>query len=134
MRMSEAWVVKNLVINTNPQHLKNQSSPKSRARASEGERILELQLQFAGIPFEREFKFHATRKWRADFLITGTKILVEVEGGVYSGGRHTRGSGYEADAEKYNAAAIEGWTVLRYTTGQVQKGLALQGIQKILGV
>ena len=126
--MSEAWVVKKFGDKY------KSTAPKKPKQPSEGERILELQLRFAGIPFEREFKFHATRKWRADFRITGHMILVEVEGGVYSNGRHTRGTGYEADAEKYSTAAIEGWTVLRYTTGQVQKGLALQGIQKILGV
>lgn len=128
MRMSEAWVVKKFGDKY------KSTAPKKPKQPSEGERILELQLRFAGIAFEREFKFHATREWRADFRLTDTKILVEVEGGVWSGGRHTRGSGYEADAEKYNAAAMDGWIVLRYTTGQVQKGLALQGIQKILGV
>lgn len=131
MRMSEAWLVKKTGKQLKSATPKKPKQPKA---PSEGERILELQLKFAGIPFEREFKFHATRSWRADFRITGTQILVEVEGGVWSGGRHTRGTGYEADAEKYNTAAMEGWIVLRYTTGQVQKGLALQGITRILGV
>lgn len=65
-------------------------TPKTKKpkETPEGEQILEQQLRFAGIAFEREFKFHAARKWRADFRITGKNILVEVEGGVYSNGRH----------------------------------------------
>ena len=134
MRMSESWVVKKFGDKYKSTAAKKPKQPKAPKPSSEGERILELQLQFAGIEFEREFKFHAVRKWRADFRITGHMILVEVEGGVYSGGRHTRGTGYEADAEKYNTAAMEGWTVLRFTTGQVKKELAIAGIRKILGI
>ncbi len=62
-----------------------------------------------------EFKFHPTRKWRADFAIPGAKILIEVDGGVFSGGRHTRGAGFIKDQEKLNAAACLGYRVLRFT-------------------
>ncbi len=62
-----------------------------------------------------EFKFHPTRKWRADFAIPSAKLLIEVDGGAWSGGRHTRGSGFIADQEKTNAAACLGYRVLRYT-------------------
>lgn len=61
-----------------------------------------------------EFKFHPTRKWRADFAIPSCKILIEIDGGIWSGGRHTRGGGFIGDMEKLNAAAILGYRVLRY--------------------
>ncbi|RSB52604.1 DUF559 domain-containing protein [Acinetobacter soli] len=83
--------------------------------------------------FEPEYRFHTKRKWRADFWITGTKILIEVEGGIWSGGRHTRGKGYIGDMEKYNAAAMMGFTVLRFSTAQVKSGLAVQQIEKMIG-
>jgi very-short-patch-repair endonuclease len=110
--------------------VKPKSKVKKPKQPSLGEKAMAEQLNDAGIAFEREFKFHAKRRWRADFRITGTQILVEVEGGVYSGGRHTRGTGYEADAEKYNAAAHDGWTVLRFTTGMVKNGNAIEVIKK----
>jgi hypothetical protein len=40
-------------------------------------------------------------------------------------GRHVRGRGYERDCEKYNAAALAGWIVLRVTTDMIQDGRAL---------
>lgn len=68
---------------------------------------------------ESEFYFHPTRKWRSDFALPLQKILIEVEGGVWSGGRHTRGSGFVGDMEKYNAAAVLGYRLIRFTPKQV---------------
>jgi len=39
-------------------------------------------------------------------------LAVEVDGGTWTGGRHTRGAGFEADCEKLNAAVIAGFRVL----------------------
>lgn len=61
-----------------------------------------------------EFKFHPDRRWRADFAIPSAKLLVEVDGGIWSGGRHTRGGGFIGDMEKLNAAACLGYRVLRF--------------------
>ena len=100
---------------------------------SVGESELVIQLKALKIEFEQEFKFHAKRKWRADFHITGKKLLVEVEGGIWSGGRHTRGKGYLGDMEKYNAATVMGYRVIRFSTEQVKSGLAIQQIEKMVG-
>ena len=48
----------------------------------------------------RENKFHDKRKWRADFCQPVYKIIVEIEGGIFVGGRHTRGAGFIKDMEK----------------------------------
>ena len=102
---------------------------KREKTVSEGEAILAQHLKVHGIGFEQEFKFCETRKWRADFYLIGTKLLIEVEGGIWSNGRHTRGSGYQADMEKYNAAAILGYTVLRFSTADVKSGRAIEQIK-----
>lgn len=65
-----------------------------------------------------EFKFHPGRKWRADFACPKHKFIVEIEGGAWVGGRHTRGGGYTGDMEKYNAATLLGYKILRYTPQQ----------------
>lgn len=62
-----------------------------------------------------EHKFAPPRKWRFDFAWPAERLAVELEGGVWSGGRHTRPAGFEADVEKYNCATVEGWRVLRCT-------------------
>ena len=67
--------------------------------------------------YEREYRFHATRKWRFDFAWPVCKVAVEVDGGRWQagGGRH----GSDSDREKINAAVELGWRVLRYSPQQV---------------
>ena len=97
------------------------------AASSKGEETLCILLRHYKIPYHREFRFHDIRKWRFDFVIgdfpSMLKIAVEVEGGVYANGRHTRGSGYSADLIKYNTAMMGGWRVLRYTTSQISENV-----------
>lgn len=111
---------------------KKRRSVKGQRVQSVGEVTLATHLRGCKINFEQEYKFHAERNWRADFWITGSKILVEVEGGIWSGGRHTRGKGFIADMEKYNAAAILGFKVLRFDTQQVKSGLAIKQIENLV--
>jgi very-short-patch-repair endonuclease len=106
---------------------------KNQRVESIGESTLANQLRVLKIGFEQEYKFHPKRKWRADFHIVGKNILVEVEGGVWSGGRHTRGKGYIGDMEKYNAAVVLGFQILRFSTEQVKSGLAVQQIEMMVG-
>ncbi|OTG62820.1 hypothetical protein B9T29_06260 [Acinetobacter sp. ANC 3903] len=94
---------------------------------------LARELRALKINFEQEYQFHSKRKWRADFHLVGKMILVEVEGGIWSGGRHTRGKGYIGDMEKYNAAVMMGYQVIRFSTEQVKSGLAVQQIEKMVG-
>jgi len=63
----------------------------------------------------REYKFHPTRKWRADFAWFLPKVICEIDGGAYIQGRHTRGAGFVKDMEKSNAMTELGWRLLRYT-------------------
>jgi very-short-patch-repair endonuclease len=62
-----------------------------------------------------EFKFDSKRKFRFDFYCesNGLKVALELEGGVWSRGRHTRPSGFLKDMEKYNLAASKGILVFR---------------------
>jgi very-short-patch-repair endonuclease len=118
---------------------------------SPAETLLAVQLEQAGIPFEREYRFHPERKWRADFKVVGgwmvqnshgeivqledDACLIEVDGGSWlPKGRHTTGSGFEKDAEKLNAAAELGYRVLRYTPRMIESGEALEQIRRILSM
>lgn len=67
-----------------------------------------------------EHRFAAPeRQWRFDYCWPDEKVALEVEGGIWSGGRHTRGSGYIADMTKYNNATLRGWKLLRCTPQQL---------------
>lgn len=72
-----------------------------------------------------EYRFDKIRRWRFDLAWPALKVAFEKEGGVYTGGRHTRGKGYESDCAKYNAAAIQGWLLIRATVDMIESGLAL---------
>ncbi|WP_436916920.1 DUF559 domain-containing protein [Acinetobacter schindleri] len=109
------------------------SKVKGEKVPNEFEAKLARELKTLKIDFEQEFYFHPDRKWRADFHLIGKKILVEVEGGIWSGGRHTRGKGYIGDIEKYNAATMMGYQVIRFSTDQVKSGHAIQQIEKMVG-
>lgn len=103
-------------------------------RGSTGEALLAQQLQATGHEAPaREYRFHETRRWRFDFAWTSRRLAVEIEGGIWGFGRHQRAQGFSGDCEKYNAAALAGWTVLRFTTAMVQSGVALQTITETLG-
>ncbi len=72
------------------------------------------------------------RKWRFDFAWPEYKVALEVEGGTWVGGAHTRGRGYESDVEKYNVAGIAGWLVIRATNHMVNDERALNTVRTAL--
>ena len=81
---------------------------------------------------ETEHRFHKVRRWRFDFAYPEYKVAVEVEGGIWSRGRHTRGKGFQQDCTKYNEAALLGWLVLRVTARHIEDGRALVWLRRAL--
>jgi len=79
----------------------------------------------------REYRFHPKRMWRLDFAWPEQKIGVEIEGGVWTGGRHSTGVGFTLDCEKYAEAMCLGWTILRVTGSQVQNGQAIDWLMRV---
>lgn len=73
-----------------------------------------------GVVMKAEYVFHPVRKWRFDFAHLATKLAIEVEGGTWTGGGHSRGSGQTKDREKHNAAEILGWTILRFSPKELE--------------
>lgn len=80
----------------------------------------------------KELKFHPIRKWRFDYAIPAAKIAIEVEGGVWTGGRHTSPKGFLNDMEKYNTATIMGWRLLRTTPEDLCSNKTLQMVRDII--
>ncbi len=102
-------------------------------KLSKGEELLALHIRAAKLPPPvREFVFCPGRKFRADFAFIPQKLLIEVEGGTWSNGRHNRGGGFGSDCLKYNLAAMLGYRLLRFTTEMVEVGLAIETIERAL--
>jgi hypothetical protein len=81
-----------------------------------------------------EHRFHPHREWRFDLAWPDRKVAFEREGLAPGGqaGRHNRIGGFVKDIEKYNAAQILGWCVIRGTGRQIESGLAVRQLIEAL--
>ena len=94
---------------------------------------LPMQLRACGLPVPvGEYRFAPPRRWRFDYAWPDLKLAVEVDGGIWTRGRHTRGAGVLKDNEKLNTAVLNGWRVLRVTPTQVCDGSAITLIGQAL--
>lgn len=94
---------------------------------------MDLVWEVYGIPKpETEVRFHPSRRWRFDYAWSDKRVAVEIEGGAWSGGRHTRGSGFIKDMQKYNEATRLLWQVYRFTPQQLRSGEAQAYIKEVL--
>ena len=100
---------------------------------SQLEEALAMQIRAVGLPEpEREYKFDPKRRWRADFAYPSRQLLIEVEGGHWTGGRHTSGAGFDKDCEKYNVASLSGWRLIRVTSTHIRSGEAVAWIERAM--
>ena len=83
------------------------------------EQFLRLWDALGGVELVREYRFAPPRRWKADFASLGARVLIEIEGGVWTRGRHVTPKGFTKDAEKYLAATLQGWTVVRLVDSQL---------------
>jgi very-short-patch-repair endonuclease len=95
---------------------------------SVGEETLALHLQANKLSFEREVCLFPARKWKVDFFLRQFNLVVEVEGGTWKIGRHQRPAAFAVDCQKYNTLTVLGYSLLRYTTEQVERGDAIKDI------
>lgn len=116
------------------------------------ENVLAVHLDTLELPYEREYRFGAhacggtgkglrqrlkdagLKDWRFDFAFPDLRIAIEVEGGGWVQGRHTRGKGFHDDLVKYQAAMRLGWSVYRCDSMLVKNGEALKTIKILLAL
>lgn len=92
------------------------AKPKNTPSKPAGDRVFLLSLQSLRLPVaEPEYRFCPDRNWRVDYAWPDYRLALEVEGGVWTQGRHNRGSGFMKDMEKYNRLAALGWRLIRCT-------------------
>lgn len=81
-----------------------------------------------------EYQFHKNRKWRIDWYFEhgNRRVALEVEGGVYTNGRHTRAAGFLKDMEKYNALSEAGIFLLRCTPDELMTTKIFELVKRVL--
>jgi hypothetical protein len=79
-----------------------------------------------------EYRFCSTRRWRFDYAWPERLVALEVDGGVWVAGRHTRGAGWLKDTEKLNQAAAQGYRMLRCTPQQLKSPVLLGHLRTLL--
>lgn len=106
-----------------------------------------FQVRAAGWPTpEYNQRLVPRRRYQCDFVWRDYQLVVEVEGGTHARrgakrcpacgqtptGRHTTAKGYAEDCRKYNALALLGYRVLRFTTEMIRSGEALGVLERAL--
>lgn len=79
-----------------------------------------------------EHRFHETRDWRFDYAWVAQRVALEVDGGAFASGRHTRGAGFRRDLEKRNAAVVAGWRVLHVLPEQLTTSVTRALLAEVL--
>lgn len=79
-----------------------------------------------------EHTFHPTRKWRFDLAWPAAMVAMEIDGGVWTRGRHNRPAGFLRDMEKINAAVVLGWRVVRTTPDKLRSSDTLEMLRILL--
>lgn len=65
-----------------------------------------------GAGYEFEYRFAAPgRQWRSDIAFPAAKVAVEIDGGIWTYGRHNRAASMLDDMEKGNGYSARGWIV-----------------------
>ena len=80
-----------------------------------------------------EFRFSPPRKWKFDFAFVAQKVALEVQGGLFIQGRHSRGAALLKEHEKLNEAAAQGWRVLFVVPAQLESTTTFDLLRRALG-
>lgn len=101
---------------------------------SELEMALYTRLERAGLPLgEGQYRFVPGRLYRLDRAWSDERVGVEIQGGLWVNGAHSRGSGVERDCVKLSIAAALGWRVLPISKAMIESGQAVELIAQALG-
>jgi len=114
---------------------------KTRSHRIDWNAVLLAQIRLSKLPEPlQEYQFHANRRWRFDFCwrLPNNLVACEIEGGIWMQTKTGRSKGhahperFESDCEKYNEAALYGWTIIRVTPGMIRDGRAIEWLERAL--
>ena len=77
-----------------------------------------------------EHRFAHARRFRFDFANPSWLLAIEIQGGIWTGGRHSRGGKAQlAEMQKMNLAAIFRWHVMYFSPQQINSGIAIAQVR-----
>lgn len=79
-----------------------------------------------------EFKFHPDRRWRMDHAWPEHRVYLEIQGGIFTNGRHSRGAAMIKEWEKVNTASAMGWRILYCQPSALMTGAMAETIRTAL--
>lgn len=98
-----------------PKKRRSKDQAVRKAKADAIRAAFKLRCKDNGLPIPAtEYIFDqssAKRRFAFDYAWIDEKIALEVDGGIWVGGAHGRGSGILRDQEKRNLATVQGWAV-----------------------
>jgi hypothetical protein len=76
-----------------------------------------------GIILTSEYAFYPKRRFRSDFAHINSKVLIDIQGGVWMKGKskHSSGVGISRDCEKLFLASSSGYITFYLTAGMVDE-------------
>ncbi|MEX7542266.1 hypothetical protein AB0862_031770, partial [Acinetobacter baumannii] len=104
------WLTRKKEPKTKP---KSRPLPKATQKYLEAEATLQEELTDLAIGFESKFQPIHTKNWRFDFHLIEHRILVEIAGGPWSGGRKGKLATKAWSMDRYDVAEEMGYTVVR---------------------
>lgn len=113
--------------------------PREKPNA-QAENLFGLQLAQFRLPiFKHHYRFpqslHPDNKrkvWIADYACVEFKLMVEIDGGIWSGGAHGHPVDITRNMMKQNDAALLGYQTLRFATRWIKNKHAIDFLQRVL--
>lgn len=114
-----------------PQKSKPKSTPLPKAKQNylEAEATLKEELTELAIGFESKFQPIHTKHWRFDFHIVKLRLLIEIEGGPWSGGRGGKLANKAWSLDRYDLSEEMGYKIERFHPDSILSGYVIDWIK-----
>lgn len=120
------WLTRKKEPKTKP---KSRPLPKATQKYLEAEEEFTEALDVLEIKYEKKFQIKSTKHWRFDFHIVKLRLLIEIEGGPWSGGRGGKLSKKAWSLDRYDLAEEMGYKIERFHPDSVLSGYVINWIK-----
>lgn len=117
--------------------LPHKKKPRTRPLPKASEKYLEafdrlkVILDRMEIKYEEYFHFKSTKHWRFDFHLIEYRMLIEIAGGPWSGGRKSKLATKAWSVDKYDHAEDMGYRFVRFEISDIGIGRATQWLRHL---
>lgn len=111
--------------------------PRNRPLPKAGQKYLDAFEWFKEIldrmeiKYEEYFHFKSTKHWRFDFHLIEYRMLIEIAGGPWSGGRKGKLAAKAWSVDKYDHAEDMGFRFHRFEIGDINMGHATKWLRNL---